>query len=110
MVTVLRCADCAQRQQRTLGFFRQQSESVSVPGVTTRITFRSTGPLLVAGSPICSQIATDSPSLTSLARYWSTEWNGTPAILIGLPLEVPRCVSVMPSRRAAFSASSKNSS
>ncbi len=42
--------------------------SVSVPGVMTRTTSRATGPLLVAGSPICSQIATDSPSRTSLAR------------------------------------------
>ena len=37
-------------------------ESLTVPGVTIRITLRSTGPLLVAGSPICSQMATDSPS------------------------------------------------
>ncbi len=42
--------------------------SVMVPGVTTRMTLRSTGPLEVAGSPICSQIATDSPSFTSFAR------------------------------------------
>jgi len=33
-----------------------------------RTTWRSTGPLLVAGSPICSQITTDSPSFTSRAR------------------------------------------
>ena len=37
-------------------------------GVMMRTTWRSTGPLLVAGSPICSQITTDSPSFTSLAR------------------------------------------
>jgi hypothetical protein len=36
--------------------------SVSVPGVTMRVTLRSTGPLLVAGSPICSQIATETPA------------------------------------------------
>ena len=42
--------------------------SVSVPGVTMRATARSTGPLLVAGSPTCSQMTADSPSLTSLAR------------------------------------------
>jgi hypothetical protein len=39
-----------------------------VPGVTMRVTLRSTGPFDVAGSPTCSQIATDSPSFTSLAR------------------------------------------
>ncbi len=38
------------------------------PGVTMRSTRRSTGPFDVAGSPICSQIATDSPSRTSRAR------------------------------------------
>jgi len=70
--------------------------SVSVPGVTTRTTLRSTGPLLAAGSPICSQIATDSPSLTSRARYCSTETTGKPAIGIGAPADAPRCVSVMP--------------
>ena len=41
--------------------------SVSVPGVTTRITLRSTGPLPPT-SPTCSQMATDSPSLISRAR------------------------------------------
>ncbi|MNV90032.1 hypothetical protein D3C71_1843740 [compost metagenome] len=75
-----------------------------------RTTLRSTGPLLAAGSPICSQIATDSPSLTSLIRYWSTEWNGMPAMRIGTPPDCPRDVSVMSSSRAAFSASSWNSS
>ena len=45
--------------------------SVSVPGVTSRITFLSTGPFEVAGSPSCSQIATDSPIFTSRARYCS---------------------------------------
>ena len=44
------------------------ASSVSVPGVTMRVTLRSTGPLLVAGSPICSQMATDSPLRTSFAR------------------------------------------
>ena len=66
-------------------FSSSSAESVSVPGVTMRITCRSTGPLEVAGSPICSQIATDSPSFTSLARYGSSAWKGTPAILIGWP-------------------------
>jgi hypothetical protein len=44
------------------------SESVTVPGVTTRTTLRSTGPLLAPTSPTCSAIATASPSLTSRAR------------------------------------------
>ena len=44
------------------------ASSVKVPGVTIRTTCRSTGPLLVAGSPSCSQMATDKPSFTSLAR------------------------------------------
>ena len=44
------------------------ASSVTVPGVTTRTTWRSTGPLDFAGSPICSQIATDSPLRTSRAR------------------------------------------
>jgi hypothetical protein len=45
-----------------------RSLSVRVPGVTMRTTLRSTGPLLAPTSPTCSQIATDSPSFTSLAR------------------------------------------
>ena len=45
-----------------------RASSLSVPGVNTLTTARSTGPLLVAGSPICSQIATDTPCFTSLAR------------------------------------------
>jgi hypothetical protein len=44
------------------------SVSVMVPGVTTRTTLRSTGPLAVATSPTCSAIATASPSLISRAR------------------------------------------
>ena len=44
------------------------ASSVTVPGVTTRTTLRSTRPLASAGSPICSQIATDSPSRTSFAE------------------------------------------
>jgi len=42
--------------------------SVTVPGVTMRTIRRSTRLLACAGSPICSQIATDSPSLSSRAR------------------------------------------
>ena len=44
------------------------SLSVTVPGVTTRTTLRSTGPLLAPTSPTCSQIATDSPSLIRRPR------------------------------------------
>ena len=92
---------------RTLSAFSSSSAgSVRVPGVTMRVTSRSTGPFAVATSPTCSQIATDSPSFTSFARYCSAECQGTPAILIGAPAEAPRVVSVMSSRRAAFSASS----
>ena len=57
------------RASRTLSALSSSSaESVSVPGVTMRVTCRSTGPLAVAGSPICSQIATDSPSLHELGE------------------------------------------
>ena len=84
--------------------------SVSVPGVTIRVTRRSTGPRVAAGSPICSQIAADSPLRTSFARYDSTECAGTPAIGIGAPPERPRAVSAMSSSVEARRASSKNSS
>ena len=79
---------------------------MSVPGVTIRVTSRSTGPFAVATSPTCSQIATDSPSFTSLARYCSTECTGTPAIFTGAPADWPRAVSVRSSSREPFSASS----
>ena len=45
-----------------------RESSTSVPGVTTRTTCRSTGPLDFAGSPTCSQMATDSPRRTRRAR------------------------------------------
>ncbi len=45
-----------------------KASSVTVPGVTMRTTLRSTRPLASAGSPICSQMATDSPSATRRAR------------------------------------------
>ena len=75
-----------------------------------RVTWRSTGPRDVAGSPICSQIAADSPLRTSFARYDSTECAGTPAIGIGTPPERPRAVSAISSSFEARRASSKNSS
>lgn len=43
-------------------------QPVVMPGVTTRTTLRSTGPLPAPTSPTCSAIATASPSLISLAR------------------------------------------
>ena len=45
-----------------------RASSVTVPGVTTRTTARSTGPFDLAGSPICSQMATLSPLRTRRAR------------------------------------------
>ncbi|CFN72511.1 Uncharacterised protein [Bordetella pertussis] len=83
-----------------------KASSVRVPGVTMRTMRRSTGPLAAAGSPICSQMATDSPSATRRARYCSMACTGMPAIGIGVPFELPRLVSVRLSRRAARSASS----
>ena len=68
VVTTLRWLIMHTASSGRSAFSGSRSASVRVPGVTTRITLRSTGPLLVAGSPICSQIAHDSPSLTSLAR------------------------------------------
>ena len=82
--------------------------SVKVPGETMRTILRSTGPLLVAGSPICSQIATDSPRATKRAKYCSIACTGTPAIGIGSPFEVPRLVKVKLSILAVRTASSKN--
>jgi hypothetical protein len=97
-------------QQRRVGLVVEQRRVGERAGVTMRDTARSIGPLVAPGSPTCSAITTDSPSLTSRARYCSTAWCGTPAILIGWPADAPRVVSVMSISRAAFSASSKNSS
>ncbi|KGR60079.1 hypothetical protein NX79_12060 [Xanthomonas vasicola] len=44
------------------------ASSVTVPGVTMCTTLRLIKPLASAGSPICSQIATDSPNATNRAR------------------------------------------
>ena len=95
-----RAATATSRQSRLAS---SRSASVSVPGVTMRSTLRSTGPLLVAGSPICSQIATDSPSFISSREVAARpRGSGTPAIGIGAPADCPRAVSVMSSsaRRA----------
>ena len=51
-----------------------KASSLSVPGVIMRCTCRSTGPLVVAASPTCSQIATLNPALTHLAKYPSAAW------------------------------------
>ena len=56
-------------QASRLSVFSSSSDSsVTVPGVTTRVTFLSTGPFARAGSPICSHSATDSPCRISFAR------------------------------------------
>ena len=81
------------------------ASSVSVPGVTMRTMRRSTGPLDVAGSPICSQMAIDSPSATSRARYCSMACTGMPAMGIGVPLDEPRLVRVRFSSRARSASS-----
>ena len=57
-----------QRGDQVVAALVEQRFVADRAGVIIRTTWRSTGPLLVAGSPICSQITTDSPSLTSLAR------------------------------------------
>ncbi len=94
--------NAASRQSRLAS---SRFASVSVPGVTMRAMRRSTGPLLVAGSPNCSTITTDSPLFINFARCGSSEWWGTPAIGIGAPADCPRDVSVMSSSRDACSAS-----
>ena len=55
-------------------FSGSSTGSVTVPGVMMRVTFLSSSPLLVAGSPICSQMTTDSPIFSSRDRYCSAEW------------------------------------
>ncbi|MNJ67993.1 hypothetical protein D3C77_642060 [compost metagenome] len=62
--------------------------------------------MLVAGSPTCSQITTDSPSFTSLARYPSAAWKGMPHMGIDWPADCPRAVRVISRSFAAFFASS----
>ena len=80
--------------------------SVSVPGVTMRATLRSTGPLLVAGSPICSQIATDSPEPHQLGQILLDRVVGHAGHRDRRPGRCPRAVSVMSSSGAARCASS----
>ena len=65
---------CKQIATNKLSFLSSsKASSVTVPGVTMRTTLRSTGPFDADGSPICSQIAIDSPCLNNLARYPSAE-------------------------------------
>ena len=56
------------REQQRVAAILQQGLVGDRAGVTMRTTLRSTRPLLAAGSPICSQMATDSPKATSRAR------------------------------------------
>ena len=67
-------------------FSDKSALSVSVPGVTIRTILRSIVALPGSlGSPICSQIATETPSFTRRARYCSSVAAGIPAIGMGLP-------------------------
>ena len=45
-------------QRKLLALSSRQAASMTVPGVTTRMMSRFTRPLAVAGSSICSQMAT----------------------------------------------------
>ena len=70
-----------------------RSSSVSVPGVTTRVTSRRMSrPLAWAASSTWSQMATRWPARSSRRRWTSRAWCGKPAIGIALS----RVVSVMP--------------
>ena len=89
-------------------FSVSSAPSVMVPGVTMRTILRSMTPLAWLGSPICSLMATDWPSLTSRARYCSSVTAGTPHIGMGLPFRYPRLVSVRPRSWLILIASSKN--
>ena len=89
--------------------------SVSVPGVTRRVTSLFTtafDPLFLAsaGSSICSTTATLKPALMAFCKYSSATFKGTPAIGMSLPWYVPRLVRVRPNFSEASMASSKKSS
>ena len=45
-------------QRKLLALSSRHAASMTVPGVTTRMMSRFTSPLAVAGSSICSQMAT----------------------------------------------------
>jgi len=77
--------------------------SVIVPGVMMRTTSRLRSFFVLPGASSCSEIAIFRPARTRRAMYPSAAWCGIPAI--GAPW---REVSVIWSRRAAASASSKN--
>ena len=79
-----------------------------VPGVTMRMTSRFTSPLASFGSSTCSQMATLCPFATSLFKYPSAAWYGTPHIgaLSSIPQFFP--VSVSSSSLETICASSKN--
>ncbi len=82
--------------------------SITVPGDTMRVISRFTSPLAVAGSSICSQMATLYPFSMSFARYTSTAWKGTPHMGARslMPQSFP--VRVSSSSRDTSFASSKN--
>ena len=77
------------------------SLSVSVPGVTTRTTLRSTGPLAVATSPTCSQIATDFAELDQPRQIAFDRMHRHAGHHDRLAGAAPRAVSVMSSSRCA---------
>ena len=77
--------------------------SVTVPGVTMRVTSRRTSPFASFGSSTWSQSAAVFPARISFARYAFRAWCGTPHIGWS-----PRCVRVAPSIGAATIASSPN--
>ncbi len=83
-------------------------DSISVPGVTTLTTCRSTRPFASEGSWTCSHIATLCPFSMSFAIYCSDAWWGTPHI--GARSERPQSLPVRVISRSfeAIIASSKN--
>jgi hypothetical protein len=95
--------DAGQRLSRRSS---SSASSVTVPGVTMRTTSRSIGPLVLPGSPRCSQMATLCPLRTSFTRYESSVTAGTPAMGMGAPAEAPRWVRAMSRSWAARFASS----
>ena len=81
---------------------------MTVPAVTVRTTSRGTRPFTLAGSAICSQIATRCPRFTSFATCPSMLCQGTPASGTRMPFPIGFEVSTMSSSRATNSASSSN--
>ena len=82
------------------------SES-QVPGVTSLVTSLWTS-VRPSGTVTCSHMATLYPAATSLPRYGSTEWKGTPAIGIAFSVSRERDVRAISRTEDAICASSKN--